>query len=179
MILAIFLILPAEGFLVAGYPALGASVQALNIIAVVFIAVALRGERVQLVEAVALISVFEVVSSSLVHVSIIDSLAIVCVMYLSLILVIPTASGYSQVAVYGVMIHPDHSDRCTPKAEPPRPWARRRSPIDDLIPFGTLIGVGLGLIEYAILGNNQSNPNVSASELIQLSIVMVFFVGAR
>jgi CAAX protease family protein len=37
--------------------------------------------------------------------------------------------------------------------------------------------VGLGLIEYAILPNEALIPNASASELIRLSIVMIFFVA--
>jgi hypothetical protein len=37
--------------------------------------------------------------------------------------------------------------------------------------------VGLGVIEYTILANNPLIPNASASELIRLSIVMIFFVA--
>ena len=46
-----------------------------------------------------------------------------------------------------------------------------------LIPVGILVGVGLGVIEYAILGNSQIIPNASALELILLSIIMIFFVA--
>ena len=46
-----------------------------------------------------------------------------------------------------------------------------------LIPLGTLVGVGLALIEYAILVPTAPIPNVSASGLIGLSIVMIFFVA--
>ena len=176
-LLAIFLILAGEGLLFAGYSVLGAGVQALNIIAVAVIVVALHGERVQLVEALALISVFGVVSFSFGHVSIIYSLAIVWVMYLPLILVIPTLTLYLWVAFYGVMFIPIIAIVAHRKLSRHDLGLTGGLRLTYLIPFGALVGVGLGLIEYAILANKALIPNASASELIGLSIVMIFFVA--
>ena len=93
-LLAIFLILAGDGLLFAGYSVLNAGVQALNIIAVAVIVVALHGKRIQLVQALALISVFGVVSFSFINASVIYSLATVWVMCSPLILVIPTVTLY-------------------------------------------------------------------------------------
>ena len=176
-LLAIFLILAGDGLLFAGYSALYAGVQALNIVAVSVIVVALHGERVQLVQALALISVFGVVSFSLAHVSIICSLAIVGVMYLPLVLVIPTVSLYLQVAFYGVMFIPITAIVAHRKLSRHDLGLTGGLRLTYLIPFGAVVGVGIGLTEYAILGNNSLIPNASAIELIQLSIVMIFFVA--
>jgi membrane protease YdiL (CAAX protease family) len=176
-LLAIFLILAGDGLLFAGYSALYAGVQALNIVAIGIIVVALRGERVQLVQALALISVFGVVSFSLAHVSIIYSLAIVWVMCRPLILVIPTVSWYLQVAFYGVMFIPIIAIVAHRKLSRYDLGLTGGLRLTYLIPLGALVGVGLGLIEYAILGNNPAIPNASASELIRLSIIMIFFVA--
>ncbi len=176
-LLAIFLILAGDGLLFAGYNALYAAVQALNIVAIGIIVVALRGERVQLVQALALISVFGVVSFSLAHMSIIYSLAIVWVMCWPLILVIPTVSWYLQVAFYGVMFIPIIAIIAHRKMSRYDLGLTGGLRLTYLIPTGALVGVGLGLIEYAILGNNPVIPNASASELIRLSIIMIFFVA--
>ena len=176
-LLVIFLILAGDGLLFAGYSLLYAGVQALNIIAVAVIVVTLQGERVQLVEALALISIFGVVSVSFAHVSIIYSLAIVPVIFLPLILVIPTVSWYLQVAFYGVMFIPIIAIVAHRKLSRHDLGLTGGLRLTYLIPFGTLVGVGLGLIEYAILGNNPLIPNASATELIRLSIVMIFFVA--
>jgi membrane protease YdiL (CAAX protease family) len=176
-LLVIFLILAGEGLIFAGYSVLGVGVQALNIIAVAVIVVALRGERAQLLEALALISVFGVVSFSFAHVSIIYSLATVWVMSFPLILVIPTLPLYLWAAFYGVMFIPIIAivaHRKLSRHDLGLTGGRR---LTYLIPFGTLVGVGLGLIEYAILANNALIPNASASELIRLSVVMIFFVA--
>jgi membrane protease YdiL (CAAX protease family) len=176
-LLAIFLILAGDGLLFAGYNALYAGVQALNIVAIGIIVVALHGERVQLVQALALISVFGVVSFSLAHVSIIYSLAIVWVMCWPLILIIPTVSWYLQVAFYGVMFIPIIAIVAHRKLSRYDLGLTGGLRLTYLIPLGALVGVGLGLIEYAILGNNPVIPNASASELIRLSIIMIFFVA--
>jgi membrane protease YdiL (CAAX protease family) len=176
-LLVIFLILAGDGLLFAGYSLLYAGVQALNIIAVAVIVVTLQGERVQLVEALALISIFGVVSVSFAHVSIIYSLAIVSVIFLPLILVVPTVSWYLQVAFYGVMFIPIIAIVAHRKLSRHDLGLTGGLRLTYLIPFGTLIGVGLGLVEYAILGNNPLIPNASATELIRLSIVIIFFVA--
>jgi membrane protease YdiL (CAAX protease family) len=176
-LLIVFLILAGDGLLFAGYSVLNAGVQALNIIAVAVIAVARRGERVQLVEALALISVLYVVSFSLGHVSIIYSLAIVWVMYLPLILVIPTLPLYLWVAFYGVMFIPISAIVAHRKLSRHDLGLTGGLRLTYLVPFGALVGVGIGLIEYAVLANGALIPNASASELIGLSIVMIFFVA--
>jgi membrane protease YdiL (CAAX protease family) len=183
-LLAIFLILAGEGLIFAGHSVLGVrlsvlgvGLQVLNIIAVAVIVVALQGERVELVLALALISMFRVISASLALVPIIYSLAIVLVMYLPLILVIPTVALYSEVAVYGVMFIPIIAIVAHRKLSRHDLGLTGGLRLAYLIPFGTLVGVGLGLIEYAILRNNALIPNASASELIGLSIVMIFFVA--
>lgn len=176
-LLAMFIILVGDALLFAGYNALYAGVQALNIVAVGIIVVALRGERVQLVQALALISVFGVVSFSLAHVSIIYSIIIVCVMWLPLVLVIPTLSWYLQVAFYGLMFIPIIAIVARQKLSRYDLGLIGGFRLTYLIPAGILIGVGLGIIEYAILGNNPGIPNASASELIRLSILMIFIVA--
>ena len=176
-LLIVFLILAGEGLLFAGYSVLNAGAQALNIIAVAVIVVARRGERVELVEALALISVLYVVSFSLGHVSIIYSLAIVWVMYLPLILVIPTLPLYLWVAFYGVMFIPIIAIVAHRKLSRHDLGLTGGLRLTLLIPFGALVGGGIGLIEYAVLANAALIPNASASELIGLSIVMIFFVA--
>jgi hypothetical protein len=61
---AIFLILAGEGLPFAEFNVAGVGVQALNIIAVAVIVVPLHGERMQLVQALALLSVFRVINLS-------------------------------------------------------------------------------------------------------------------
>jgi membrane protease YdiL (CAAX protease family) len=176
-LLVIFLILAGQGLFFAGYSVLCLCVQALNIIVVAAIVVVLHGERVRLVEALALISVYLVISLSLGHVSIIYSLAIVWVMYLPLILVIPTLILYFFAALYGVMFIPIIAivaHRKLSRRDLGLTGGRR---LTYLIPLAALVGVGLGFIEYAILPNQQLIPNASASELIGLSIVLIFFVA--
>jgi CAAX protease family protein len=176
-LLVIILIFIAYGLLFAGYSMLAIGVQALNILAVAVIVVTLQEEGVELIEALALISVFGVVSFVFGHASIIFSLAVVSVMFLPLVVVIPTLPLFLWAAFYGVMYIPIVTIA-----------ARRRLNRHDLgfvgglqlaylIPFGALVGIGLGLIEYTLLANNPLIPNASASELVGLSIVMIFFVA--
>ena len=156
-LLAIFLILAGEGLLFAGYSVLGVGVQALNIVVVAVIVVALQGERVQLVEALALISVFRLVNLSFA--------------------IVPTVTIYWLAIVYGVMYLPIISVIVHEK------MSRYDLGIADvrrsvlLVPLGAVVGTGFAFIEYAILANQALIPNASASELIQLSIVMIFFVA--
>jgi membrane protease YdiL (CAAX protease family) len=176
-VLAIFLILAGDGLLFAGYCVLYAGVQALNIIAIAVIVVALHGERAQLVQALALISVFGVVSFSFAQVPITYSLATVWVMYLPLILVIPTLPLYEWVAFYGVMFIPITAIVARRKPSRHDLGLTGGLRLTYLIPIGTLVGVGLGLMEYAILKSDALIPNASASDLIRLSIVIIFFVA--
>jgi len=176
-LLVITLIFAGEGFLYVGYNALGAAVQALNIIAVTIIVVTLREERLQLVEALALISVFGVVSFVFAHVSIICSLAVVSVMFLPLIVIIPTLPLFLWVAFYGVMFIPIITIVARRKLNRHDLGLTGGLQLAYLIPFGTLVGAGLGLIEYIILGNNLLIRNASVRELVGLSIVMIFFVA--
>jgi membrane protease YdiL (CAAX protease family) len=156
-LLAIFLILAGEGLLFAGYSVLGVSVQALNIVAIAVIVVALHGERVQLVEALALISVFRLVNLSFA--------------------IVPTVTIYWLAIVYGVMYLPLISVIVHEK------MSRYDLGIADvrrsvlLVPLGAVVGTGFAFIEYALLANQALIPNASAIELIQLSIVMIFFVA--
>jgi membrane protease YdiL (CAAX protease family) len=158
---SISLIFAGEGLIFTGYRVLGVGAQALNIIAVAVIVVALHGERVQLVEALALISVFRLVDVAFSLVSIIHSVATL----------------YSWVAIYGVMLIPIIAIVAHQKLNRHDLGLTGGLRLTYLIPFGALVGVGLGLIEYAILGNTPLIPNASASELIWLSIVMIFFVA--
>ena len=136
---------------------LGVGVQAFNIVAVAIIVVALHGERVQLVLALALISVFRVVNLSFALVS--------------------TVTIYWLATIYGVMYLPIIMLIFYEKL------SRTDLGIDDvrrsvtLLPLGAVIGADLGVIEYAILANKPLIPNASISQLIQLSIVMIFFVA--
>ena len=156
-LLAIFLILAGESLLFAGYRELGLGVQALNIIAVAVIVVALQGERVQLVEALALISVFRLVNLSFA--------------------LVPTVTIYWLAIVYGVMYLPLISVIAHEKMSRYDLGIAnvRRSAL--LVPLGAVVGTGFAFIEHAILANEALIPNASAIELIQLSIVMIFFVA--
>jgi uncharacterized protein len=136
---------------------LGVGVQALNIVAVGIIVVVLHGERVQLVQALALVSVFRVVNLSFALVS--------------------TVSIYWLATVYGVMFLPILLVIYHEK------MSRRDLGLDVdrsllwLLPLGVFVGADLGVIEYAILTNKALIANPSVSQLIQLSIVMIFFVA--
>jgi membrane protease YdiL (CAAX protease family) len=154
---SILLILIGEGLIFAGYRQLGVGVQALNIVAVTVIVVALRGERVQLIQALALVSVFRVVNLSFALVS--------------------TVSIYWLATVYGVMYLPLIVVIVHEK------MSRYDLGIDDvrrsvvLLPLGAVVGTGFAFIEHALLANEALIQNASATELIQLSIVMIFFVA--
>jgi hypothetical protein len=141
-LLAIFLILAGEGLLFAGYRVAGVGVQALNIVAVAVIVVALHGERVQLVQALALVSVFRVVNLSFALVS--------------------TVTIYWLATVYGVMYLPLSAVIFHEKMR------QYDLGIDDvrrsmfLLPLGVVVGVGFAFIEYAILANKALIRNASA-----------------
>jgi len=156
-LLAIFLILIGEGLLFAGHSVLCVGVQALNIAVVAVIVVTLRGERVQLVLALALVSVFRVVNLSFA--------------------IVPTVTIYWLALIYGVMYVPLISVIVHEK------MSRHDLGIADvrrsvlLVPLGAVVGTGFAFIEHAILANGALIPNASAIELVQLSIVMIFFVA--
>ena len=175
-LLAIFLIIAGEGLLFAGHIVLDVALQVLNIIAVAVIVVALRDERVQLVQALALLSVFSVVYLSFAFLPAICWFAIVWVMCAPLLLVIPTATLYLWVASYGVMFIPIIAIVARRKLSRYDLGLTGGLRLTYLIPFGILVGAGIGLLEYAILANNPLIPNASVSELTRLSIVMIFFV---
>jgi CAAX protease family protein len=156
-LLPILLILAGEGLLFAGQGVLGASVQALNIVAVAFIALALQGERLQLVEALALISVFRLVNLSFA--------------------LVPTVTIYWLAIIYGLMYLPIISVIVYEKMSRYDLGISnvRRSVL--LVPLGAVFGTALAFVEHAILPNEALIPNASAIELIQLSIVMIFLVA--
>jgi membrane protease YdiL (CAAX protease family) len=154
---SILLILIGEGLLFAGYKVLGVGVQALNIIAVGIIVVTLHGERVQLVQALALVSVFRVVNLSFALVS------PVTIYWLA------TVYGVMYLPLVVVIIHEkmNRHDLGLDNA--------RRSVF--LFPIGVFVGANFGVIEYAVLANKPLIPDASLPQLIQLSIVMIFSVA--
>ena len=182
-LLTIFLILAAEGLLFARprYSVVAVGILALNIITVAVIVMAVHGERVQLVVALALISLSRVLSLSFVLVPPIYLLAIIYgVMSLPLISVISTVSLWAYLTINGVMFIPIIAIIAHRKLSRHDLGLTRDLRLMYLIPLGIIVGVGLALIEYSILANSpliRVIPNASASELIQLSIVMIFFVA--
>ena len=154
---SLLLLLIGEGLIFAGYGVLGVGMQALNIATVAVIVVALHGERVQLVLVLALLSLFRVVNLSFTLVS--------------------TVTIYWLATTYGVMYVPIILFIIREK------MTRYDLGIDDvrrsvlLLPLGVVVGTGFAFVEYAILMNKALIPNASVSELIQLSIVMIFFVA--
>src|SRR5665647_97179 len=154
---SISLILVGEGLLFAGHHLLGVGVQALNIVVVAIIVVTLQVERLQLVQALALVSVFRVVNLSFA--------------------LVPIVTIYWLATIYGVMYLPIILLIVQEKLN------RHDLGIDnvrrsvELIPFGAVIGAAFGFIEYYILTNNALIPNASVLQFIQLSIVMIFFVA--
>lgn len=174
---AMSLIVLGEALLFVGYNVLDAGVQALNVVTAAVIVVARRGQRVQLIKVLALISMYRVVGLILARVSIIYSVSIVLALCWRLISVIPTVSLYLLVAVYGLMLIPITMIVAHQKMNRHDLGLTGGLRLPYLIPFGILVGAGLGFIEYAILGNNAAIPSASASELIRLSIIMIFFVA--
>jgi len=154
---SISLILAGEGLLFAGHHLLGVGVQALNIVVVAIIVVTLQVERLQLVQALALVSVFRVVNLSFA--------------------LVPIVTIYWLATIYGVMYLPIILLILQEKL------TRHDLGIDnvrrsvELLPFGAVIGAAFGFIEYYILTNNALIPNASVLQFIQLSIVMIFFVA--
>ena len=121
---------------------LGAGVQALNIVAVAFIVLALQGERVQLIEALGLISVFRLVNLSFA--------------------LVPTVTIYWLAIVYGLMYLPLISVIVHEKMSRYDLGIAnvRRSVL--LVPLGAVVGTALAFVEHAILPNEALIPNASA-----------------
>ncbi|MGZ4929178.1 MAG: CPBP family intramembrane glutamic endopeptidase [Halobacteriota archaeon] len=176
-LLVLLLILVGEGLLFAGYSVLNIGVQTITIIAVAVIVVGRHGDRVQLVEALALISVFYAVSFLLGRVSIIYSIVIVLVIFLPLIFVIPTLPLYFWVMSYGVLFVPIIAIVAHRKLNNYDLGLMGGLRLTYLIPVGVLIGAGIGFIEYAILMPQALILNMSPSQIIGVSIVMIFFVA--
>jgi uncharacterized protein len=156
-LLAIFLILVGEGLLFAGYRVAGVGVQTLNLVVIVVAIGVLNGENCKLLEALALVSLLRVVNLSFA--------------------LIPPTTLYWLVIIYGVMFIPIIAVIVHEK------MSRYDLGIDDvrrsvlLLPLGVVVGTGFAFVEHAILANKALIPNASVSELIQLSIVMIFFVA--
>ena len=141
----------------AGYGVADVGVQALNIVTVAVIVVALHGQRVKLVEVLALVSVFRVVNLSFA--------------------LVPTITLYWLIAIYGVMYAPIVALIVHCKMSRSDLGITGGMRLAYLIPVGALIGTAFGLVEYRILANPALIPSLSISGLIELSIVMIFFVG--
>ncbi len=156
-ILSILLIIAGEGLFFAGYRIADVGVQALNIVAVAVIVVGLHGQRVKLVEVLALVSVFRVVNLSFA--------------------LVPTTTLYWLIAIYGVMYVPIVALIVHCKMSRSDLGRTGGVRLAYLIPVGALIGTAFGLVEYEILANSALVPSLSLLSLIELSIVMIFFVG--
>jgi membrane protease YdiL (CAAX protease family) len=155
-LLSIFLILAGEGLVFAGYRVAGVGVQALNLVAIVGAIGVLKGERVELLEALALVSLLRVVNLSFA--------------------VIPTTTLSWLVAIYGVMFIPIIAVVVRRKLSRNDLGLTGGPQLTYLVPTGIIIGVGLALIEYQILANPALIPSYSLVGLVELSVVMIFVV---
>ena len=155
-LLAIFLILVGEGLLFAGYRVVGVGVQALNLVVIVAAIGVLQGDRVELLEVLALVSLLRVVSVSFA--------------------VTPTTTLYWLVAIYGVMFIPIISVVAHRKLSRHNLGLTGGLRLTYLIPIGALVGVALALIEYQILANPALIPSYSLVGLVELSVAMIFVV---
>jgi hypothetical protein len=155
-LLSIFLILAGEGLVFAGYRVAGVGVEALNLVAIVVAIGVLNGERVELLEALALVSLLRVVNLSFA--------------------LIPTTTLYWLVAIYGVMFIPIIGVVASRKLSRHVLGLTGGPQLTYLIPIGILIGVALAFIEYQILANPALIPSSSLIALVELSVVMIFVV---
>jgi hypothetical protein len=153
---AIFLILAGEGLLFAGYRVAGVGVQALNLVVIVVAVGVLNGDRVELLEVLALVSLLRVVNLSFT--------------------LIPTTTLYWLVAMYGVMFIPIILVVAHRKLSRHDLGLTGGLQLTYLIPIGSLVGVALALIEYQILANPAFIPSYSLVWLVELSVVMIFVV---
>ena len=155
-LLAIFLILAGEGLLFAGYRVAGVGVQAANIVVIMLAIEVLNGERVELLEVLALVSLLRVVNLSFA--------------------LVPTVTLYWLVVIYGVMFLPIISVVAHRKLSRHDLGLTGGHRLTYLIPFGILVGAELALIEYQILANPALIPSFSLVWLVELSVVMIFVV---
>ena len=155
-LLAIFLILAGEGLLFAGHRVAGVGVQAFNLIVIIVAIEVLNGERVELLEALALVSLLRVVNLSFT--------------------IVPTVTLYWLLVIYGVMLIAIISVVAHRKLSRHDLGLTGGRALAVLLPFGALIGVALALIEYRILANPALIPSFSVIGLIELSVVMIFIV---
>ncbi len=156
-LLAILLILAGEGLLFAGYRVAAVGVQALNLVVIFVAIIVLNGDRVELLEVLALVSLLRVVNRSFT--------------------LIPTTTLYWLVAIYGVMFIPIISVVAHRKLSRHDLGLNGGPQLTYLIPFGALVGVALALIEYHILANPALIPAYSLVWLVELSVVMIFVVA--
>ena len=117
-LLAIFLILAGEGLLFAGYRVAGVGVQAANIVVIMLAIEVLNGERVELLEVLALVSLLRVVNLSFA--------------------LVPTVTLYWLVVIYGVMFLPIISVVAHRKLSRHDLGLTGGHRLRYLIPFGTL-----------------------------------------
>jgi membrane protease YdiL (CAAX protease family) len=155
-LLSIFLILAGEGLIFAGYRVAGVGVQALNLAAIAVLIGVLKGERIELLEVLALVSLLRIVNLSLT--------------------LIPTTTLYWLVAIYGVMFIPIIGVVAHRKLSRHDLGLTGGPLLKYLIPTGIIIGVGLALIEYQILANPALIPSYTLVWLVELSVVMIFVV---
>lgn len=130
--------------------------NALNVVIVSLIIVRQRSERIELIQGLALVSILSLVSLSLpvfTTFSLLWLAAVYAITYLPLIITI----RYQKLSTryVGLIINKTTAY---------------------LVPLGIFVGVGLGILEYRVLSAG-SIPILSPSNLIALSIVMIFFVG--
>ena len=156
-LLAIFLILAGEGLLFSGHRVAGVAVQALNLVVIIVAIGVLNGERIELLEVLALVSLLRVVNLSFAF--------------------IPTMTLYWLVAIYGVMLLPIIGVVAHRKLSRHDLGLTGGLQLTYLIPFGALIGVELALIEYQILANPALIPSYSLVGLLELSVLMIFVVA--
>jgi len=83
---------------------------------------------------------------------------------------------YWLVAIYGVMLIPIISVVAHRKLSRHDLGLTGGHRLTYLIPFGTLVGAELALIEYLILANPALIPSFSLVWLVELSVVMIFVV---
>ena len=155
-LLAILLILAGEGLLFAGHRVAGVGVQAVNLVVIILAIEVLNGENVELLEALALVSLLRVINLSLT--------------------LVPTVTLDWLVAIYGLMFIPIISVVAHRKLSRRDLGLTGGLRLTYLIPFGALVGVALALIEYHILANPALIPSYSLVWLVELSVVMIFVV---
>jgi len=156
-LLAIFLILAGEGLLFTGNRVAGVGVQAFNLVMIVIAIGALNGDRVEVLEGLALVSLLRIVNLSFA--------------------LIPEMTLYWLTIIYGVMFIPIIGTVTHRKLSRHDLGLTGGFQLTYLVPLGALIGVGLALVEYRILLNPPLIPAYSLVWLLELSVVMIFAVA--